>query len=673
MSIINSPAPRTKIMGIMDEHTTPMVPSVSPTAFSNMLAFTFAKKGPVDTGIWATGSKLVNIFGPEVVDLNNEYTTHQTIFTKYANSKNNPIDIVRVVPSDIGPKPTIGIWAEYVHDNISTYQRDPITNDFILDANGEKIKTGEVPGIKIRFFKRDVPDGLLGKASSQLGSVSGLNGQSKIVPLFEFQHNWLGQDGNDAGIRIFPAFSNDDSIAQVSNVEMEQTGFPFRFQVIRRTSASINGNVVTTAVGQPYVEGSFQKGAIHPLSKANYDLFNLAQKEYYDVTDVDAPVYPEIGNIKIYDAHVKEIFDALNSYINMDNAFSVNPFTGVDFNGIAYDCYETLSPTQDVFKFNTNTTAFLTGGSDGTLSNDEFNKAVRRFLEQVIEWDEHVITNIARHPYKLVVDSGYSYETKNTLIHFALGIHKACALMLTPQDIGLPVNDEVKDAALIRALSTKIASYPESSVTGATRALIVGRCGELINTTYQGLVPVVYAIFTRVVDMFGSPTGLINVDKVMHVIPNKLIGEFSKLSYDYQGFKARQRDWDNGAVVIEPYDDRQFQIPAYKSVYSEPTSILTDFGNVLIAIDCMHQLYRTWQDLAGVTGLTSEQLVDRANEITQEKTPNKKYADLVVVTANNYLDSIDLNNKYSWHANIILQGSVPARNAEISVTSKVRS
>lgn len=673
MSNINSPAPRTKIMGIMDEYTTPMVQSVSPTAFTNMLAFTFAKKGPVETGVWATGSKLVNIFGPEVVDLNNPYTTHQTLFTKYANSKSNPIDVVRVVPSDIGPQPTIGIWAEYVHDNVPTYERDPITNDFILDANGEKIKTGEIPGIKIRFFKRDVPDGLLGKATSQLGSVTGVSGQSKIVPLFEFQHNWFGEDGNNAGIRIFPAFANGDSIAQVSHAEMEKTGFPFRFQVVRRTSASINGNVVTTAVGQPYVEGSFLPGTIHPLSKANYDLLNLAQREYSNLQDDDAPVYPEIGKIKIYNDHVQEIFDALNSYVNLDNAFSVNPFTGVDFNGIAYDCYESLPPTPDAFKFTFNSTAFLTGGSDGTLSNDEFNKAVRRFLEQVIEWDEHIITNMARHPYKLVVDSGFSHETKDVLIHFALGIHKACTLMLTPQDVGLPANDEVKDSALIKSISTRISSYPESSVTKATRALIVGRCGELVNTTYQGLVPAVYALFTRVVDMFGSPTGLINVNKIMHQIPNKLINEFISFSYDYQGYKARQRDWDNGAVVIEPYDQRQFQIPTYKSVYSEPTSILSDFGNVIIAVDCMHQLYRTWQDLAGVVGLTSEQLVERANEITRSYTKPEKYANLVVVTANNYMDSIDLNNKYSWHANIILQGSVPARNAEISVTSKVRS
>lgn len=673
MSNIYSPAPRTTITGIHDEYNTPIVPNVTPTAFSNMLAFTFAKKGPVETGIWATGSKLVNIFGPEVVDLNNPYTTHQTLFTQYANSVSNPIDMIRLVPSDIGPKPTIGIWAEYVHDNVPVYERDPITNDFILDANGDKIKTGEIPGLKIRFFKRDIQDGLIGKSTSQLGSISGTSGQSKVVPLFDVQHSWFGEDGNNTGLRIFPVFNTGDSVAQVSAAEMATTGFPFRLQLVRRTSASVTGNVINTAVGQPYVEGSFQPGTIHPASKANYDIFKLAQKEYSDLRDDDAPVYPDIGKIHVYQAHVKEIFDALNTYLGEQNAYAVNPFTGVGFDGIAYDCYESLPLMPDSFKFNTTSTAFLTGGSDGTLSNEEFDKAVRRYLEQVVSWDEHIITNIARHPYKLVVDSGFSLETKTTLIHFVLGIHKACNLLLTPQDVSLPVNDEIKDAALIKALSTKIASYPESSITTSTRALMVGRCGELVNTTYTGIVPVLYAIFTRIVDMFGSPTGMINVNSIMQEIPNKLINEFISFSYDYQGFKARQRDWDYGAVVIEAYDQRQYQIPAYKSVYNKPTSILCDFGNVIIAVDCIHQLYRTWQDLSGVIGLTPEQLVERANEITRSYTKPERYANLVVVTANNYMDSVDLNNKFSWHANIILQGSVPARNAEISVTSRVRS
>lgn len=673
MSNIYSPAPNTTITGILDEYNTPIVPNVTPTAFSNMLAFTFAKKGPVDTGIWATGTKLISIFGPEVVELNNQYTTHYTLYTKYANSVSNPIDMIRVVPSDIGPKPTISLWAEYVHDNVPNYERDPITNDFILDASGNKIKIGEVPGLKIRFFKKDVADGLIGKSTSQLGSITGTNGQSKIVPLFEFQHNWYGEDGNNVGIRIFPAFNIGDNVAQVSASELEKTGFPFRLQLVRRTSASISGNVISTAVGQPYVEGSFKPGTIHPLSKANYDLVKLAQKEYSDLRSDDAPVYADIGKIHVYEAHVKEIFDALNTYVGEENSYAVNPFTGVDFDGIAYDCYESLPSTQDTFRFNTTSTAFLTGGSDGTLTYEEFNKAVRRYLEQVVAWDEHIITNMARHPIKLVLDTGFSMETKDILIHFTLGILKGCALITTPQDVTLPVNDEIKDAAIIKALSAKIASYPESTITTSTRAIIVGRCGELVNTTYPGIVPVSYAVFTRIVDMFGSPTGMINVNKIMQEIPNKLINEFSSFSYDYQGRKARQRDWDYGAIIIEAYDQRQYQIPAYKSVYNKPTSILSDFGNVIIANDCIHQLYRTWQDISGVIGLTPEQLVERANEITRGYTKPEKYANLVVVTANNYLDSVDLNNGFSWHANVILQGNVPARNAEISVTSRVRS
>lgn len=673
MTDVYNPAPKTTITGIIDEYLVPISPSITPNAFSNMLAFTFGKKGPVGVGVWANGYKGESIYGPEIYDLNNDYTTHQTLFINYANSVNNPLDIIRVVPSDVGPEPAIGLWAEYVHDDVQTYERDPVTNKHKLDNNGQRIPVGTVAGVKVRFFLREIVPGEFGKATSELGSANGTGGQSKVIPLVEFRHSWVGSDGNNVGIRIFPAFANSERLAQVSEEEMKKTGFPFRLQIVRRTTASITGNIVNTAVGNQFVEGSFQPGAIHPLTKANYDLFKLAEREYSDLKDNDAPVYPEIGQYFVYNEHVKELFDALNSYLNEANPYSVNPFTGTDFSGVPYDNYDVLPNVDASFKFATTSTAFLKGGSDGTLSLAEFDLAVRRYLEQVPAWDEHVITNMARHPFKLVVDSGFSLDTKYTMIRFALGIHKACTLLTTPQDAMLPVNDETKDAALIKAITTRIASYPESSVTTATRAMIVGRCGVLSNTTYTGKVPVMFAIFKRIVNMFGSPTGVINVNNVMQVLPNKLINEFISLSYDYQGLKARQRDWDCGAAIIEAYDQRQYQIPAYRSVYSKPVSILSDIGNVIIAVDCIHQLYRTWQDLSGITGLTPEQLIERANTITTNYTKPERYANIVVPVANNYLDAIDMNNKFSWHGNIILQGSVPARNAEISVTSRIRS
>jgi hypothetical protein len=673
MSNIYNPAPRTTIVGIQDEYTTSIAPSVTPAAFSNMLAFTFAPKGPIEEGIWATGTKLVNIFGSEVVNLNNKYTTHQTLFTTYANKVSNPICMIRVAPSDIGPKPAIGVWAEFMHDDVQIFERDQVTGKFLLDGDGNKIPKGIVPGFKVRYFTKPIPKDEFGKSSSQLGSEIGTGGQSKIIPLFDIEHAWFGESGNDVGIRIFPCFSGGDDLAQVSRAEMLETGFPFRLQVVRRTTASIAGNIVKTAVGQDYVEGSFKPDTIHPLSKANYDIFKLLDREYTDLRDESNPAYSEIGKVHVYREELASLFEELNTYLEYDNPYCANPFTGVDFDGKPYDCYDKLDIVERIFKFSTNSTAWLEGGSDGTLSFEEFDKAVRRYLEQVTSWDEHIITNIARYPIKMVVDSGFTMQTKEKLIHFTIGIHKAAWLLLTSQDVSLPPNDEVKDAALLKTLSNLIASYPESSVTTACRASMVGRCGVLANTTYTGLVPVLYSMFTRIVDMFGSPTGNININSIMQVLPNKLINEFTSLSYDYQGYRARQRDWDNGAVVIEAYDQRQWQIPSYRSVYDKPTSILSDFGNVIIAVDCIHCCYRTWQDLVGVVGLTDEQLVERANEITRSYTNPQRYANLVVVTANNYKDAIDLQNKFSWHSNIILQGSVPARNAEISVTGRVRS
>lgn len=669
-------APYTNWLGIQDEST--RAQTVEPLQVPTHLPLCpiYTQWGPTEATL-VTPSSLTATYGADTFNQRSAYYNHQTLYAQRFLSQGNQIMVKRLIPADAGPKARLLLSLDLVAEPaLPQYERNP-DGTYTLDAEGNKIQITGVGATAAGYIGKWVlnqwMDGDAGTAepfgavAQRQGSiVSSDSTQSTLYPILELEATFIGDRGNNLGMRLL-APTTEDANNPLNSAQAARTkSFIYRLQFVSRLTSTASPQVIQTQGGEQSANFSFKKGAFDN----NYDL----DLDFQDVLATafsqhgiprNPPVYGPFENAKVYTDQLEMVLALIGAAeapmgtlpvasmdASSDELYTVNPFTAVNYDNTPYYSLQLQGPASNGLIFTSNSTFYAKGGSDGTMSLTSYDSDVADWMTA---FD---LNDMAKYPFSFVWDSGFSLDTKTKAMVPLLGKRPDIALMFSTQSALDPQNNAAEDTSVARALAAAVGNYPESVVygTAACRAAIIGSSGHLLNSNYSALVPASLQLAQTFAAYMGAGNGIWASNVPPDENPQNIITLFRDLNATYKTATARSQDWATGLVWVENFDMNTQYFPALASVYTNDTSILKAFMNVVIAIDLIKIAHQVRRELSGNSSLSDKQFVAKSNQRINELVKGR-YAGRVQIVADTFYSTQDQANGYSWSCSITMYGN----------------
>lgn len=665
--------PESIVLGIDDQsiRAVALEPEQLPTHLPKI--FHYAKKGPTEPQL-AVGNARNLLYGVDSFDLTKKWANHATVLANLVNSVGNAGMYQRVVPDDAGPEASVRVWLDVLVTTLPVYERNSDGSIKMDAATNLPIPTGQtVPAghlVKYVYEPLNVEDGVLDfkqatqKPGDQVDEAS--QTQSKRYPLYDAVVPSQGDDGNLAGLRLWAPTSR--STTPIDTTLLTQNmAYPFRMAVAKKADKDSTPLTVATLAGEQYIDISFMPGALNKRTQKKTYVNDVFLKSYQDLESVNlVPHYGEFGRFYLYQATVDELsklfYEAEKPYM-MDTADFTgaegeekrfNFIGGTDSNGVPYTSFVFANDPNGV-RLTENTTVYASGGSDGTMNDTEFAKLVSREMKRYADPDD-VFQDRAKYPESFVWDSGFPLETKYDLINM-IAIRKDTGVGLTPfSTLGAKLTAS-EESALAVAIKARLTMFPESEYFGTSvvRGIIVGRSGTLINSQYDGELPVILEIAYKTAQYMGAGNGKWKAGMSFDRAPRSNITMFRDINVTFTPSRARSKDWSVGLNWVESFDRRSYQIPALKTAYDNDTSILTSFFTMMACIEVEKVGDRAHRAFRGVDTLTNAQLVKEVNIFYRDNLDgrfDKRYT----MNPETYFTAADVQRGYSWSSRVRVYG-----------------
>lgn len=326
---------------------------------------------------------------------------------------------------------------------------------------------------------------------------------------------------------------------------------------------------------------------------------------------------------------------------NRANDHLLNFFTGVDQNNIPFFSFDVdRSVNFGGVALGNNAVHYASGGSDG-IYYDEFGQSDR--LRNLEMFDALVRTELknfgsleakvlddARYPLSTIWDTGFSLPTKKAMF-VPMSLRKDIFVALASQSVAdyanpnAPVantfawsdpNDGGTESSLALILSEAAAVYPESEIYGTPvcRAIIVGRTGELLNTTYQGQLPFSIDVIDKVSKYMGAGDGKWKSTFSFSSWPSNVVTLFADANITWRTPSAYDKDWENGLIWVQYFDTLTLYYPAFQTVYKDDTSVLNSFFTMAGCVELTKICTRVVRELQGDDKLTDLQFMQKSNQ-----------------------------------------------------------
>lgn len=672
--IING-SPQAIIQGIQD--LSGRAPVYDPVQLPTHLAhvFLYAEKGG-STPVMAVGDAFTSHFGAKTLQPRSKFYNHASHLAGTIMNRGNTIMAHRIIPADAAPPARLLLSLDVVEDDIQQYQRSTITGQFLRDQAGAKIPLvgagATVRGHRAKWvlnrWEGTDGDELFGAVTTKVGSlVNGAATQSTLYPILELEVSTQGSYGNNIGIRLEAPTAA--SSAPLNTTLVDQIGaYLYRLQIVQRTDASSTAQQVAAITGDTALDLTFLDNVVNPSTTAKLSFSDRFVQSYQTLNQAGlTDQYGPFRRTRIYRQNLNTILanvaelelpynllpaDTIEDMADLLNL--VNVFTGTDPQGVPYYSYEVLGALQGGLSFSATATHWAAGGSDGTMSDEAFDEAVR---DQLLNYGTNGIDLLdpALYPQSCWYDSGFSFDTKLASMTI-LGRRKDMWIVLSTQDVSQPQNTAADESAMAVALRTQLRSYPESEIygTGVCRGLIIGHSGYLLDDSYSGLLPLTIEFADRCANYMGAGDGNWRANLGFDVSPNNQITMFRDVNVTFKSAQVRNTDWDNGLVWCQRFDTRSLFWPAVQTVYDDDSSTLNSPLTMMAAVELVKVCYRTWAVLTGRSDLTEEQLIERSDLEIQRQTAPSRFDNRFRVTPETFFTADDSQRGFSWSTKVNL-------------------
>jgi len=690
MSLFKNGSPEHIALGADDKSTRVLYPERDPIAQHTPLAFIFAQKGTTKKA-YMSGSKLVPTYGAKTLDRDGPYYNHSTLMLEGLMGAPNSCVVKRLVPADAGPESNIAIFLDVLDADIPNYVRnsqgdyviDPATNAYKVDTT-----TPTISGVKLKVIAEYIPEGLngFGMLSSKQGTMVDANGVSSIMyPILEIKAKEKGEYYNNIGIAIESPSETDVDPAIISDVK----ALPYKLSLYTRQAAGSAPTVLRSLFGEPAVLFTFKEKAKNPTTGARFDLEQVFNTNWYNETDalkllryndyeglylyrnnLELVLGKVMTNEKAYitsavttwddglEASTLSWFDfTTDDQAELDNElYIINPFTGKSTKNVKYftlemdDSTPVLTATQKEVHVSKDTPIFLNGGSDGTLSNENFEALVRAELAKYADPDSEYM-DTAVNVESVLYDSGFSLQTKLEMYNF-ISLRKDTAVAVGTHDAALgekflPLSDV---RAIAVALKTRAKLAPESSYfgTGVARAITPGGSGLLRNGSYTDRVPMTYEIAIKSAKMMGAGDYKWKRVYAFDHGANAVLQELVDVQPSFIPAGIKPTLWNDGLIWAQPKDRVDYFIPAVQTIYDNDTSVLNSWTTVIALATLNRIADDTWREFTGSNFYTDSEFKEAVLAYLNKRLEGI-FAELLVVIPEVLIDDADARRGYSWH------------------------
>lgn len=604
------------------------------------------------------GKDFLAKYGVETLDPTKPYYTHQNHFLELFNSKGNVVLGKRMIMPNAA-KARRGIAFELVVKDIVQYERS-LDGKFKLDSNNERIPTGDTkPGILGRWVMYKLPAGAtLGTQPEKGGTLIGNDGvASRILPFWEGEVADEGEYGDNVGIRFYgptnsdPAGCNETFIRDYGN-------YLYRFSFVERPDAGSTAKPIFTTYGETSVDFCLETGVIDKSMDMLMD-YNERIRDGYLRDDTTVELKMPVHEMHFYDDNIKIITDLIFANENpaqqnlMTSPYEINLANAVDPDDVPYYTFELAGPDNGGLFLSRNTNLLCTGGSDGDLTEENFEKAVREYANDILTNPAHELLDSLRYPFSTVYDSGYTLETKYSLVNI-MGIRTSSNVTSSTQDVNKPQNTTSQDMAFAQALMSRFKMYPESVKYGTpvARGNILSQAGYMIKGKYRRLVPATYELAAKRAEYMGAANGIMKSEKAYDQAENNGIKYLKGINNQFVPFDGRRQLWDNGVTYIQTADEDGLFFPAIQTVTEDPTSNLNSDINMCINCYVTRLRHRVWRNFSGNARYNNEQLAERVDKFYNKLLKPEFFDFRAVLEATTDYTKLDLQKGYSYSTKV---------------------
>lgn len=662
-SIVNA-TPFSYARGIQDVSGKTLAPVALAQPTFCPKVYTYAQKGKVGRSYMVVGDARTSIFGAATFDPQSKFANHATIFANAVNAQGCAAMHERILPADAPPPAALRVWLDLLPTQVQDYQRNS-DGSIKTDSAGAPVLAGKLQGFLGKWVVEGIApdaDGVrpIGLATQKTGNQTDATAgtQSIRYPWMDVEISSHGSWGNDQGLRMWAPTTLSGTPID-SRLVADQKAYQFFIAVAARPDALTTPKVVSTVSGGQAVPFVLKPGLIDRNTGSQMYLGDVFVKNYSDHTPGITPTIGAFDNIHIYDAAIGEVLemlyqaefahaDAFSDFTGEeDEKYRFNPFSATSSTGVAYHTFQIVTGASDSARLTENSTLFAQGGGDGTMSNALFAGLVKNKLLEYGDANSPLMDSVM-NPETIFWDSGFPMDTKKAMAA-VISIRKDIAVAASVFEVGAPALSDDQERSVAISLLTHFQMYPESDYYGtpATRAIIVGSSGYVLNSPWTSPLPASYELLNKAADYMGASNGKWKAGRAFDVAPRNQVDYMRDLTLPFRPANARYKDWDAGLIWPQSYSmTRQF-FPQMQTIYPDDTSVLNNFITVMACVWLERIGEAVHRDFTGRSDLTQDQMVDRINQAILDKTKDVFDNRFVIVPETTYTADDKLRG-YSW-------------------------
>lgn len=569
----------------------------------------YAEKGPVGKPIWPTNTAPhPTTFGGKTFDPTSKYFFHANLFATVAAGL-GPTWQVRVAPEDAETASfvliatTTQVATTQYEKNMDGTRKTDVNGDWIPLKESDNTTIVTEPGISIAYSIRKLGNN---ETISSVATVTTGSGNTAVYtrPIIAWQHDWVGDTGNLAGMSLYFDPDYDRALSARIN-SMLFTFAPSKLD----TSVTAISTPVRDRYSNPSVSVSLRPQAIDPATALDNSLSASLTRDY---------VTQQSGNLLEFKAHVysanveaigNQVLGKSSELVDVD-PFMINILTAIDPDGVEYDHLVVSNAATYVDK---DVVLYASGGSDGTMSVDDLEAQTVAFMTGVTF---PAIADRFRFPITHFHDVGYSIATKEALMAF-YAIRKDVKCNWSTQDAYQDPNTQAEDVSVLSALISRIRLTPESIIEGtpACRGDIYVHCGQqnIVGGWTSKSVP--FTLQRMIMHFTFEGTTYIN--GVPRRRPNNHISAFyvDTVNWIPATVGAKQAVWEKCGNYAQYADTDVIHWPDLVSVFPFNQELLSNSTFVDACIYHMHTIAAVYTEIVGDDGDPELRYQDIQNKI----------------------------------------------------------
>lgn len=626
----------------------------------------FTRKGDPDLPILAVGQAADDYYGAETFNYRGAYATHQTVLYNEALAPNANLCAIKRLLAPGAAKARVRLAFEMVRSENPSYLFSD--GKFVLDDNGDKIPdpSYKITGHRGRWLLLPIAEegvGVFGQGQRSVGTLRPHPSQgsdavnSTVYPVMDLEVEY-GERGNHVGFSLWaPDVNSDDAID--TEIMNEVESFMYRLQLKERANVKSSPQVVLDADGARYADFAFAEYAYSESIKRSVALndvyANYTVPAEGSTPRKDAP----FKRMAVYDENIATILSELNRLENdiwgsdvPDSLF--NFISGEDINGVPYRSVELLGPLDGGIRLDEDTVHYAIGGSDGEMTAENYEQAVRDFLTGFESHPEQYMDD-AYWPVSIIWDTGFEMATKD-LLPRPMGLRKDVMCILATQEASGDLNSSADDSSIGAALRNRLLLTPESVYYGTPNARGAVYAGSfyLDNPAWTKPVPLTVDLAKLVSSYMGASDGNYKTGKNFSTAPNNLVTMASRERFNapFRPLNVRNKDWRNGIGYAESYGRNSVFYPAFPTAYPDKTSVLSNLFVAFALTELEKVCQRTWRFLTNTT-LSEADFIAKSNKFILDEVRDK-FDGLYTIVPETYFDAFDEASGYSWKCKINL-------------------